>query len=62
VRTSLLKTLGSARDVKAASVAELASVPKVTPKLAKRIHDFFHPDEPAGEPSEGQDSLTGEAL
>ena len=62
MRTSLLKTLGSARDVKAASVAELASVPKVTPKLAKRIHDFFHPDEPVGEPSESQDSLTGEAL
>ena len=62
LRTSLLKTLGSARDVKAASVAELASVPKVTPKLAKRIHDFFHPDAPAGEPTETQDSLTGEAL
>ena len=54
VRTSLLKTLGSARHVKSASVAELASVPKVTPKLAKRIHDFFHPDEPAGEPSAGR--------
>jgi len=62
LRTSLLKTLGSARGVKAASVAELASVPKVTPKLAKRIHDFFHPEAPAGEPAERQDSLTGGVL
>jgi excinuclease ABC subunit C len=43
VRTSLLKTLGSARDVRAATVAELAAVPKVTPKLAQRIYDHFHP-------------------
>jgi excinuclease ABC subunit C len=56
VRTSLLKTLGSARGVKEASVAELASVPKVTPKLAQRIHEFFHPPEPAAEPSEGRGS------
>jgi hypothetical protein len=28
--------------VRAASVAELAAVPKITPKLAQRIHDFFH--------------------
>jgi excinuclease ABC subunit C len=54
VRTSLLKTLGSAKGVKEASVAELASVPKVTPKLAQRIHEFFHPPAPAGEPLEGQ--------
>jgi excinuclease ABC subunit C len=46
IRTSLLKTLGSARRVREASVAELASVPKVTPKLAQKIHEFFHP--PAG--------------
>jgi excinuclease ABC subunit C len=57
VRTSLLKTLGSAKVVKGASVAELAAVPKVTPKLAQRIHDFFHPPAPPGEPSEGQGSL-----
>jgi excinuclease ABC subunit C len=57
VRTSLLKTLGSAREVRGASVAELASVPKVTPKLAQRIHDFFHPALPAGEPSPGEQSL-----
>ena len=31
IRTSLLKTLGSARRVREASVAELAAVPKVTP-------------------------------
>ena len=43
LRTQLLKTLGSARGVKAASVGELAAVPKITPKLAQRIHDFFHP-------------------
>ena len=54
VRTSLLKTLGSAKGVKEASVAELASVPKVTPKLAQRIHDFFHPPTPAAEPLDRQ--------
>ena len=43
VRTSLLKTLGSARGVRAATVAELAAVPTVTPKLAQRIYDHFHP-------------------
>ena len=32
IRTSLLKTLGSARRVREASVAELAAVPKVTPE------------------------------
>ena len=42
IRTNLLKSLGSARRVRTASVAELAAVPKVTPKLAQRIHDFFH--------------------
>jgi excinuclease ABC subunit C len=50
VRTSLLKTLGSAKGVRAASMAELASVPKVTPKLAQRIHDFFHPAPLVAEP------------
>ena len=43
IRTSLLKTLGSARRVRDSSVAELAAVPKVTPKLAQRIFDHFHP-------------------
>jgi hypothetical protein len=28
-------------------------VPKITPKLAQRIYDFFHPG-PAGEPSESR--------
>ena len=48
IRTTLLKSLGSARRVRAASVAELAAVPKVTPKLAQKIYVFFHPG-PAGE-------------
>ena len=43
IRTELLKTLGSARRVRDATVAELAAVPKVTPKLAQRIYDHFHP-------------------
>jgi len=60
IRTSLLKTLGSARRVREASVAELAAVPKVTPKLAQKIHEHFHPPadvtpapdaEAAGEPA-----------
>jgi excinuclease ABC subunit C len=50
IRTNLLKALGSARRVRAASVADLAAVPKVTPKLAQRIHAFFHP---AGEEGGG---------
>jgi excinuclease ABC subunit C len=43
IRTSLLKTLGSARRVRESSVADLAAVPRVTPKLAQRIYDYFHP-------------------
>jgi excinuclease ABC subunit C len=46
IRTSLLKTLGSARRVRESSVAELAAVPKVTPKLAQRIYEYFHPQTP----------------
>jgi len=58
IRTSLLKTLGSARRVRESSVAELAAVPKVTPKMAQRIYDHFHavasgPDMPKGEPISG---------
>ncbi|MBI2159396.1 MAG: excinuclease ABC subunit UvrC [Candidatus Rokubacteria bacterium] len=45
IRTSLLKTLGSARRVRESSVAELAAVPKVTPTLAQRIYDHFHREE-----------------
>jgi excinuclease ABC subunit C len=51
LRTNLLKTLGSARGVRAASVAQLASVPRITPKLAQRIYDFFHPAAQSAEPS-----------
>ncbi|HBH01039.1 MAG: excinuclease ABC subunit C [Candidatus Rokubacteria bacterium RBG_16_73_20] len=43
LRTSLLRTLGSARRVRESSVAELAAVPRVTPKLAQRIFAHFHP-------------------
>ena len=43
LRTSLLRTLGSARRVRASSVAELAAVPRVTPKLAQRIFAHFPP-------------------
>lgn len=43
IRTSLLKTLGSARRVRESTVAELAAVPRVTPRLAQRIYDHFHP-------------------
>jgi len=68
IRTSLLKTLGSARRVREASVAELAAVPKVTPKLAQRIHEYFHPvarpsadTEPAAapEPAAGREPARG---
>jgi excinuclease ABC subunit C len=45
IRTSLLKTLGSARRVRESTVAELAAVPKVTPRLAQRIWEHFHRDE-----------------
>jgi excinuclease ABC subunit C len=51
LRTSLLKTLGSARRVREASVAELAAVPKVTPKMAQRIYEHFHPTVEAGVPA-----------
>ena len=39
------------------SVAELAAVPKVTPKLAQRIHEFFHPA--PGPPGRGTGAGTG---
>jgi excinuclease ABC subunit C len=47
LRTNLLRHLGSARRIREASVADLAAVPKITPKLAQRIYDFFHPPGPA---------------
>ena len=52
IRMSLLKTLGSARRVRESSVAELAAVPKVTPKLAQRIYEHFHAE---GHPSLGDE-------
>ena len=61
IRTSLLKTLGSARRVREASVAELAAVPKVTPKLAQRIYDFFHPGPDPGGPELGAAAPAGTA-
>jgi excinuclease ABC subunit C len=61
LRTSLLRHLGSARRVREASVAELAAVPKVTPKLAQRIHDFFHPP-PAAPPAAAEPAAAGPGL
>ena len=63
LRTSLLKTLGSARDVRAASVADLASVPKVTPKLAQ-AHPRLLPSgcARAGGTLAGARGVYGEAL
>jgi excinuclease ABC subunit C len=53
-RTNLLRSLGSAKAVREASVAELAAVPKVTPRLAQRIHDFFRPPPEPGETPAGE--------
>jgi len=58
IRTSLLKTLGSARRVREASVAELAAVPKVTPQMAQRIYDHFHPPAVVSEPGNGEEPFT----
>jgi len=38
--------------VREATVAELASVPKVTPKMAQKIYDHFHPDDQGSAPAE----------
>jgi len=59
IRTSLLKTLGSARRVKESSVAELAAVPKVTPKLAQRIYEYFHVSAVIADPDEDDGPGTG---
>jgi excinuclease ABC subunit C len=53
IRTSLLKTLGSARRVREATVAELAATPKVTPKMAQKIYAHFHPSPAAFGPDGG---------
>jgi len=58
IRTNLLKALGSARKVREASVAQLAAVPKVTPRLAQRIYAFFHPT-PTGEEGEPFEKPSG---
>jgi excinuclease ABC subunit C len=62
LRTNLLRHLGSARKVREASVADLAAVPKITPKLAQRIHEFFHPKlaETAVQVEEAPPGPTGE--
>ena len=60
IRTSLLKTLGSARKVREASVAELAGVPKVTPKLAQRIYEYFHRS-PGAEAEAAKESPSAES-
>jgi excinuclease ABC subunit C len=57
IRTSLLKTLGSARRVRESSVAELASVPKVTPRMAQKIYEHFHADAGAAEVAEPDHDL-----
>jgi excinuclease ABC subunit C len=59
LRASLLKTLGSARRVRGASVAELASVPKITPKLAQRIYIHFHPEEGLAPPERLAEPIVG---
>src|SRR5438477_12290464 len=61
IRTSLLKTLGSARRLRDASVAELAAVPKVTPKLAQRIYEHFHPPA-ASKPAPDAEAAAGEPV
>jgi len=60
LRTSLLRNLGSARAVREASVAQLAAVPKVSPKLAERIHDFFHPAPELPAAPDGESASDGE--
>ncbi len=42
-KRALLQHFGSARAVAAASVADIESVSGVSPTLAKKIFDFFHP-------------------
>jgi hypothetical protein len=43
-------------------VAELAAVPKVTPKLAQKVYDYFHPPATVapGEPDPPVGDLSGE--
>ena len=48
-RKALLRTLGSLKRVKEASLAELAAVEGFGPRAAAVVWEFFHP--PAGAPS-----------
>ncbi|MFA7521997.1 MAG: excinuclease ABC subunit UvrC [Halothiobacillaceae bacterium] len=41
-RQALLKHFGGIRGLRGASVAELATVPGISPTLASRIHEWFH--------------------
>ena len=43
-RKALLRTLGSAEAVVAASEGELARVPGIGPALAETIHAVLHPE------------------
>lgn len=42
-KKAILRHFGSAREVSAASPADIAAVPGVSEKLARKIFDFFHP-------------------
>lgn len=45
-RQALLKNLGGMREVRRAGVEDLARIPGISPKLARRIYDAFHEREP----------------
>jgi excinuclease ABC subunit C len=42
-KRAILRHFGSAREVAAASLADIEAVAGVSSKLAKKIYDFFHP-------------------
>ena len=48
-RKALLRHFGSAEQVGAASVEEIAAVPAMNRKLAQTVYDFFHAGQPAGD-------------
>lgn len=48
-RKALLRHFGSAEQVGAASVEEIAAVPAMNRKLAQTVYDFFHTGQPAGD-------------
>lgn len=43
-RDLLIRTFGSLRKIRSASMAELDAVPGLSKALAREIHRFFHPD------------------